>query len=135
MRILFPMTCNILTPGHIKCLKYLSNRGVVFVGLLSRKGLKGYKTEIVPYEDRRYILQHLDIPNICIVKQDSLDPSQLIKDFKCDAIASGDGWEQEELDIIKDMSLTQIDIKLDNEGVGKLYSSSSIINKIKNIKT
>lgn len=134
MRILFPMTANILTPGHIKCLNYLSSKGHVFVSLLSRKGLKGYKTEIVPYEDRRFIIQSLNIPNLIVVKQDSLDPSENIKKFKCEAIASGDGWEQVEKDIIKDMSLTEINIKLDNEGVGKKYSSSSIINKIKNLK-
>jgi glycerol-3-phosphate cytidylyltransferase-like family protein len=133
-KIYFPMTVNILTKGHIDCLKYLSNKGIVIVGLLTTKGLKGYKEELMSFKERRYILESLNIKRFLVIPQDSLDPSQNIKNFKCNAIASGDGWEKEELKVIKDMNLTQIDIKLDNEVVGKKYSSTSIINKIKKSK-
>jgi glycerol-3-phosphate cytidylyltransferase-like family protein len=125
MRILFPMTANILTPGHIQCLKLLSKKGEVFVSLLTKKGLRNYKKEITPWEDRKYILQHF---NKKVVPQDSLDPTFNLKKYKCDAIASGDGWEQKELDAIHRLKLKTINIKLRNEKKKK-YSSKKIIDE------
>lgn len=130
-RFYFPMTANVLTRGHIDCLKYLTKRGVVIVGLLTAKGLEGYKKEIVPFADRKYILENLNVGKMMVVPQDSLNPTQNIKDFKCNAIASGDGFEAAEFEAIRDLHLTSFDIKLDNEEVGKRYSSSSIIKNIK----
>jgi len=127
--IYFPMTCNILTKGHIMCLKYLSLRDDVTIGLLSSKALKGYKKEVVSFTERKYILQHISLPlyNVKVVKQDSLDPSNNIKRYKCTAMASGDGFEKVELDAILRYNIRQIDIKLKGEK-SKRYSSSKILN-------
>lgn len=124
------MTCNILTPGHIKVMEKLSKDGFLVVGLLTSKALNGYKKELMPYEDREFILNKLNIPNTKIIPQDSLDPTDNIIAEQCTAIASGDGWLPEELKSIKKLFLKIIDIKLDGE-VEKQYSSSAIINKIK----
>ena len=125
MKIYFPMTVNILTPGHIKCLEYLITRGEVVVGLLSSKALKGYKKEIVTYKDREFILKNLRF-NFEIAKQDSLNPVSNLKKTKCDAIASGDGWEKEELKAIEKLGIDVINIKLDGEKKKK-YSSSKLL--------
>ena len=82
------MTANILTPGHIKCLDYLTKKDSVIVGLLTSKALKGYKEELVPYKDREFVLDHVDVYGFAIVPQDSLDPSKNIQEYECDAIAS-----------------------------------------------
>lgn len=128
LEIYFPMTANILTVGHIRCLEYLTQFGFVTVGLLSPKALKGYKTEVVPYEDRKYILDTVaqSISDMVVVRQDSLNPLLNIKKYGCNAIASGDGWEKGELDSIKKLKLKKIDIKLKGER-GKKYSSSKIL--------
>lgn len=119
MRIYFPMTCNILTKGHIKCLEKLSKKGKIVVGLLTSKALEGYKKERMPFKDRKYILQSLKIRST-VVPQNSLNPEKNIKKYKCSAIASGDGWEPEELQVIKDLGLTIINIKSGE----KLHSSN-----------
>jgi glycerol-3-phosphate cytidylyltransferase-like family protein len=125
--IYFPMTCNILTPGHIKALEFLNQKGWVVVGLLTEKALKGYKTELQPYEDRKYILDTvaMALGHIEVVPQDSLDPTENIKKHACDAIASGDGWEPAELKAIHKLKLTQINVKLRGEKIKK-YSSTQI---------
>lgn len=109
--IYFPMSCNILTKGHIKALEILRNKGFVTVGLLTQEALKGYKKERMPYKDREYILETIAIAlgNIDIVPQESLDPTENIKKYKCTAIASGDGWNNEELKAIKKLKLRKIE--------------------------
>ncbi len=128
MEIYFPMSCNILTPGHIKALEKLKRQGFVNIGLLTSKALKGYKEELMPFEDRKYILETIAcaLGKIDVVAQDSLDPTANIKRYKCDAIASGDGWEKEELAVIKKLKLKRID--LDS---GHALHSSDIFKKTK----
>lgn len=106
------MTANILVPGHIRLLEKLRKRGFVNIGLLTSKALKGYKEELMPYKDRKYILETIAmaIGNIDVVAQDSLDPSDNIKRLGCTAIASGDGWEPRELRAIKKLKLEVIDL-------------------------
>jgi bifunctional ADP-heptose synthase (sugar kinase/adenylyltransferase) len=100
----------------------------VIVGLLTSNALKGYKEEIVPFEDRFEIMKTItDYMGMVIVPQDSLDPSDNIRMLKPNALASGDGFESCELEAIKKYKLLKIDIDLP-----KNYSSSNIINKIKN---
>ena len=110
MEIYFPMTANILTKGHIKALEILNRQGFVTVGLLTEKALKGYKKELMPYKDREYILETIAMAlgRIDIVPQDNLNPEQNIKKYKCNAIASGDGWEKEEMKVIKKLKLKVI---------------------------
>lgn len=122
------MTCNILTPGHIKCLEFLALKGDVVIGLLTTKALKGYKKELMPWKDRKYILEKLT--SSIIIPQDSLNPTKDILKYECDAIASGDGFEKQELDAIKKLGIKVINIRLGGEKK-KMYSSSKIINKIK----
>lgn len=128
------MTCNILTPGHIKCIRSLALKGDVVIGLLTTKALKGYKKELMPWKDRKYILENLNFLDIAyspiVIPQDSLNPTKYILKYKCDAIASGDGFEKQELDAISKLGIKVINIRLGGEKK-KMYSSSKIINKIK----
>lgn len=126
MEIYFPVTCNILVPGHIKALERLIKQGYVTIGLLTPEALKGYKKELMPYSDRKYILETIAIAlgKIDVVPQDSLDPISNIRKYKCNAIASGDGWEESELKAIKKLKLKVIDIKSGS----KLHSSEVLRN-------
>jgi glycerol-3-phosphate cytidylyltransferase-like family protein len=125
--IYFPMTVNILTAGHIKVLEKLAGMGFITVGLLTSKALKGYKEELMPFEDRLYIMNTLmwGIGNMEVVPQHSLDPAPNIKKHGCTAIASGDGFEEVELEAIKKLGLEKINIKLPGEKE-KQYSSTQI---------
>lgn len=127
------MTANIVTPGHIKCLELLRNKGFVTVGLLTARALKGYKKELVPYKDREFVLDTIGIAvgAVQIVPQDSLDPLANIKKYGCDTIASGDGFEKQELAAIKKLKLNVINVRLHGEKGKKRYSSSAIIKKAK----
>lgn len=123
MSIYFPMTAEIITPGHIRCLQYLAGLDMVIVGLLSNKALKGYKKCVVSLEDRQFVLTAISkgIGNILIVHQHSLDPTENIRVLGCDSIASGDGWEIEEDIAIAELGLKKIDIPFP-----KTHSSSKI---------
>ncbi len=131
--IYFPMTADILTPGHIKCLEYLVKLGFVTIGLLDDTAVKGYKKTVFSFKDRKYILETIAIAigKIDVVAQSSLDPSANIRKYKCNAIASGDGFEGVEVKAIKKYKLEAIGIVLHGEKM-KTYSSSSIKNKCKN---
>lgn len=114
------MTANILTKGHIMCIEKALLQGEVVIGLLTKKALEGYKKERMPFEDRKFILEYLSSAHLFeVVKQDSLDPTPNCKKYNCNAIASGDGWEKEELQAIKKLGLKIINIKSGE----KLHSS------------
>jgi len=125
------MTASLVTPGHIKCLKYLVNKGEVYIGLISDKGLEGYKPVIVPYEERRFVMKTIAqaIGNTVVVKQDSLSPVDNLKKYFCDALASGDGFEDSELEAIEKLKLKKINIRFKGEKEKK-FSSSRIIKNI-----
>src|SRR3990167_10917059 len=126
MEIYFPMSCNILTKGHIRALEYLKRRGFITIGLLTKKAMEGYKQELMPYEDREYILETIAMAlgNIDVRPQDSLDPTENIKKYGCNAIASGDGWNEKELKAIKKLKLKVIDFSS-----GETLHSSDIYGK------
>lgn len=124
-----PMSCRVLTVGHIKVLEHLlSEDYFIYVGLLTEKAMKGYKKEVMDFEDRKYILETvaMALGNIDVVPQDSLDPSENIRKYKCRALASGDGFEPVELEAIRKYKLKRIDVKLRGEKA-KTYSSSNYL--------
>jgi len=136
MEIYFPMTADILTVGHVRCIEYLSKQGYVTIGLLTDEALKGYKKNIVPFKDRKYIMDTIAMAiGADVVPQDTLDPSKNIRKYKSDAIASGDGWEKVEVNAIRKYRLKKIDIKFKGEKgkrgeKNKLYSSSKLKEKL-----
>jgi hypothetical protein len=128
-KIYFPMTCNILTPGHIKCLEVLTRKGEVVIGLLTAKALKGYKKELQTFEDRKFILETVGkaLGGITVLPQTSLDPTKNIQETKCTALASGDGFEIEEELAATALNIELINLKLEGEA-DKTYSSSNVLN-------
>jgi hypothetical protein len=128
--IYFPMTCNLLTVGHIKCIEYLAERGFVTVGLLTSKALKGYKKEIMPFEERKYILDTIAaaISDMRVIPQNSLNPASNLRGYGYTHLASGDGFERVELNAIKRFGLKKLDIKLKGEKTKK-WSSSKLLAK------
>lgn len=110
LRAYLPITCNSLVPGHILLIRKLEKlcEGEVVLGLLTAKALKGYKKEKMKWEDRKFILSQITYADI--VPQDSLDPTENIKLYKCNALASGDGFEKEEEDAIRHLGLTKLSL-------------------------
>ena len=87
------MTADLFHIGHLKAIEQCAKRGKVVIGLLD---CPDYKKTIIPYEERKEILETL--PEVYkVVRQDSLDFSENLKELKPDCVASGDGFEKEEL--------------------------------------
>jgi hypothetical protein len=130
IQVYVPMSCRVLTKGHILFLEELirTHEAQVTIGLLTGKALSGYKKEVVPYSDRAYILETVAIAlgSIDIEPQVSLDPSANLKKYRYDAIASGDGFEEVEKKAAKKFKLKLLDVKLPGERK-KRYSSSKIL--------
>ena len=124
------MTCNILTIGHIKCLEQLTDIGFVTIGLLTGKALRGYKKELMPYENRKYILETIGLAlgDVVVVAQNSLNPLSNLRRYHSTILASGDGFEPIEQLAIDKLKLKTINIKLKGEK-NKKYSSSKIWKK------
>lgn len=124
MRIYFPMTCRILHVGHLSCLEQLSKIGDVVIGVLDEKALNGYKDEVVPFLQRYKILDTVAqaYPNVIAVRQSALNPEVNLKLYKCDAMASGDGWEDSEREAAKTLGIELIDI----DSGYKIHSSDFI---------
>lgn len=121
------MTADILTPGHIKCIEYLRQRGPVIIGLLTDEALEGYKTPRVPFKDRSYIIETIAkaFGDVEVVPQSTLDPLENLVFYECEAIASGDGFEAEEQEAIDLLGITPIHIRFEGE-TEKTYSSSRL---------
>ncbi len=133
IEVYIPMSARVLTPGHIKVIAWLSERFKhVIVGLLTKAALRGYKDEVVPFRDRMFILRTIAkaFPNVSVVAQYYLDPSDGCYLYSVGALASGDGFEPVELDAIKRYNLLQIDVKLPGE-ISKEYSSTKILERNK----
>jgi len=127
--IYFPMTCNLLTVGHIKCLEYLAERGFVTVGLLTSKALKGYKKEIMPFEERKYILDTIAaaISDMRVIPQNSLNPASNLQGYGYTHLASGDGFESVEVSAAKKLGIKLMHIKLNGEKKKKWSSSKLLV--------
>lgn len=108
-RIYFPMTANTLVAGHIRCLEQLTTMGEVVVGLLTSEALIGYKKEKMPYKDRELILKSLKF-DMEVVPQYELNPAKNIWKYDCQAIASGDGFNEEEEKAIKELNIKKINL-------------------------
>ena len=125
------MTADILTPGHIKAIETLRNDDFVVVGLLTDHALHGYKKAVMPFKDRKYIMEVVaeGIGNVIVVPQDTRDPTHNLKFYNCTAMASGDGWDEGELNAFKKTGVKKIDLKLKGEKT-KRFSSSSVKERI-----
>lgn len=107
--IYLPVSCRILTRGHIQLFKKLSQKGRLFIGVLTDKAMENYKNPIVPFKDRLYILKSLNI-SMNIVPQSTLNPLKNLKKYRCTHIVSGDGWEKEEIDATDKLGVVRLNI-------------------------
>jgi len=122
--IYLPATIKILTAGHVKVFKQLGRKDELTVGLLDEEALKGYKECVMSFDDRKTILESIRWVDK-VVRQSSLNPYENLVKYRATHIASGDGWELEELEAIKKAGVKIINVKLPGEGK-KLYSSTKI---------
>jgi glycerol-3-phosphate cytidylyltransferase-like family protein len=122
MRIYFPTTCDIMTPGHIQSILWLKRRGELVIGVLTSKAMKGHKTEIIPFKARLFVLEAVlkGIGNVRVVSQSNIDPTRNLKRLKCDAMASGDPFDEIDQRAIDALGLKEIRIKLPSDKK-KLY--------------
>lgn len=126
--IYFPMACDILTPGRIKCVRELRKKGKVIIGLLTTKAMKDYRTEIVPYKARLFVLSTVtsNMEGVRIVPQTTIDPKRNLIRYRCKFLASGDGFDPIEELAMLETGVKPLHIRLGDEK-GTLYD----INKIK----
>ena len=108
MKVYLPMTADLFHIGHLRAIRQCVKYGDVYIGLLTDRVLKDYKGKpIIPFWQRKEILEAL--PEVKkVIKQDSLNPIKYLKGM--DYIASGDGWEEEELRAIKKLKVKPLNI-------------------------
>jgi len=120
--IYLPMTADLFHVGHLKAIRQCAEYGEVIIGLLN---CPNYKIPEISYAERKEILEAL--PEVkMVVEQKSLDFSENLKEFKPEYVASGDGFEEEELKAIRDNDCKTLDIS---------YYKEQSTTKIKNLIT
>lgn len=125
------MTFDVATVGHIRVMRMLARKSYLIIGLLDEEALKGYKDVTMSYEERKEILESITWADT-VVRQSSLNPYENLIQYKITHVASGDGFEKEELLAIKKARCEVIDVILDGEEEGeKLFGSSVVKEKIR----
>jgi phosphoenolpyruvate phosphomutase len=109
MKIYLPASMDLFHIGHLRAIRQCAKHGEVIVGLLSDEVIKNYKGGcVIPFSQRKEILEA--IPEVSkVIKQNELNPIKYLKGM--DFIASGDGWEEDELKAIKKANVRVLDIK------------------------
>lgn len=123
--IYLPASCDLFHIGHLRAIRQCAKHGKVIVGLLSDELIKKYKGEpIIPFKERKEILEA--IPEVYkVVKQNTLKPKLIGLKCHIDYVASGDGFEKEELEQMEKYGANPLKIKY-----CKSQSSTKIKEKI-----
>ena len=88
------MSTDILHEGHINVINAGAKYGEVIIGLLSDKAISEYKRmPLLSFEERKVIFEN--IKNVSkVVKQDSLDYTDILHELKPDYVVHGDDWTE-----------------------------------------
>ncbi len=88
------MSTDILHEGHINIINEGAKYGVVIIGLLSDKAISEYKRmPLLTFEERKIIFEN--IKNVSkVVKQDSLDYTNILNELRPDFVVHGDDWKE-----------------------------------------
>ena len=88
------MSTDILHEGHIKVINEGAKHGEVIIGLLSDKAISEYKRmPLLSFEERKLIFEN--IKNVSkVIKQNSLDYTDTLKELKPDYVVHGDDWKE-----------------------------------------
>ena len=88
------MSADVIHHGHINILRIAKKFGKVYVGLLTEKAIKEYKsTPIFNYEQRKAIIKSIKYVDK-IVKQNTLDYIPNLKKYKPFYVIHGDDWKK-----------------------------------------
>ena len=84
--------------GHLHQLeqaKRLTGATYLVVGLLTDEAIAAYKPgrPIVPFELRRRVYEALEIVDL-VVRQDNVDPTEVLKIIRPDFLSHGDDWDE-----------------------------------------
>lgn len=88
------MSTDILHEGHINIIGKGAELGEVIIGLLSDKAISEYKrVPLLSFDERKVIFEN--IKNVSrVVKQDSLDYTEVLEEIKPDYVVHGDDWQE-----------------------------------------
>lgn len=88
------MSTDVLHEGHINVINQGAKYGEVIIGLLSDKAISEYKRmPLLSFDERRIIFEN--IKNVSkVIKQDSLDYSEVLNTLKPDYVVHGDDWKE-----------------------------------------
>ena len=88
------MSTDIIHEGHINIINEGAKYGEVIIGLLSDEAISTYKrTPLLTFGERKLIFEN--IKNVSkVVKQSSLDYTEILKELKPDYVVHGDDWKE-----------------------------------------
>lgn len=92
-KVYIAMSTDIIHEGHINVINEGAKHGEVIVGLLSDKAISEYKRmPLLSFEERKLIFEN--IKNVSkVIKQDSLDYTDILKELKPEFVVHGDDWK------------------------------------------
>lgn len=130
MVIYLPMTADIITVGHIRIIQQCVKKGDLIVGLLTETALEGYKNVVMTYGERKEILEAIKGVQK-VVPQPHLNCANNLFKYKVVLLASGDGFNLDEIKAARLAGCKLFNIRLSGEGKkDKFYSSTDIKRRI-----
>lgn len=99
-----------VTPKLINTIRFFIEVDFVTIGLLDDNNSK----DKMSYEDRLFVLNGLvicDPVDVDIVCQDKLDPTENLIKYKCKSMAVYGDWEEYEIEALKKLGLTRLEVK------------------------
>lgn len=99
-----------VTPKLINTIKFFIEVDFVTIAIYDDKLSK----DKMSYDDRLFILNGLvicDPVDVDIVRQDKVDPTENLIKYKCKSMAVYGDWDELEVDALKKMGLTRLEVK------------------------
>ena len=124
------MTADIISPGHVRAIQFCAKKGTVIVGLLTEEALRGYKITVLTYAERKEIIEAIKGVDK-VVPQPHLNCANNLFKYSANFLASGDGFELDEIKAARLANCKLLNIQLFGEAKNKnMYSSADIKNRI-----
>jgi len=82
--------------GHLRCLQQAKALGdYLIVGVITDNGIAAYKRHpIIPFKERLEIIRNIKCVDKA-VRQEVLDPTENLKEYKPDIVTHGDDWGED----------------------------------------
>jgi len=91
-KVYVAMAADLVHHGHVNIIKIASYYGKVTVGLLTDEAISSYRVSIVPFDQRKIVIENFKGVDY-VIAQKTLDYRPNLRILKPDFVVHGDDWK------------------------------------------